>query len=131
MDWIQTANVFQWKRPLYHLLSKNNFYYGLSFILEKQLEQLTNKSKEIFNEFISDKVTNDTNTVDRVESELFNRNEALKVVLLSAFARSGSTYLARLIASPPGSTYWHEPLRFLYEKPNPGLVFSKKNPGVD
>ena len=64
-----------------------------------------------------------------IESELSDRDRALKVIVLSAFARSGSTFLSRLLAAPPASSYWHEPLRYLYEKPAPYRIFGKKKLG--
>jgi len=52
-----------------------------------------------------------------------------KVILLSAFGRSGSSFLADLLTPYPGIHYWHEPLRFLYEKPLDGPIYKKRGPG--
>ncbi len=67
---------------------------------------------ETSSEVQEDQDWNETVLESRIEEELSGRDRALKVIVLAAFARSGSTYLARLLASAPSSSYWHEPLRF-------------------
>ena len=76
-----------------------------------------------------DETRDDEDHLKIIESELSDRDQALKVIVLSAFARSGSTFLSRLLAAPPASSYWHEPLRYLYEKPAPYKIFGRKKSG--
>jgi hypothetical protein len=65
----------------------------------------------------------------RIDDYLSGQDRVIRVIVLASFPRSGSTYLARMLSSAPSSSYWHEPLRYLYEKPFPGTVFYKTKRG--
>ena len=49
-----------------------------------------------------------------------------KVLILSVSPRSGSSYISEILSSPPMTSLWSEPLRFLYEKPPKDVVKSRK-----
>ena len=49
-----------------------------------------------------------------------------KVIVLSVNPRSGSSYLSELLSSPPMTSYWQEPIRFLFEKPPMRLPYLYK-----
>ena len=51
--------------------------------------------------------------IDKLEAQ----ENILSVIILAVSPRSGSTYLAEILASTPLTSLWQEPLRFLYEKP--------------
>ena len=65
-----------------------------------------------------------TNIPPEISEKLENQN-VIKVIILSVNPRSGSTYLSEILAAPPMTSMWQEPLRFLYEHP-PKYTFLKK-----
>jgi hypothetical protein len=60
-----------------------------------------------------------------IRERLDNQN-VVKVVLLSVNPRSGSTYLSEILSSPPMTSLWQEPMRFLYEDPPKTLPASSR-----
>ena len=68
-------------------------------------------------------------------SEKLENSKVLQVLVLAVNPRSGSSYLAEILASTPLTSLWQEPLRFLYEKPpviwyvpNPKINKLRQNP---
>ena len=49
-----------------------------------------------------------------------------KVLILSVCPRSGSSYISEILSSAPMTSFWSEPLRFLYEKPPKDVSKSRK-----
>ncbi len=78
---------------------------------------------------IPDPVQNDSETTTTQEPTMppkmfsadvrdkLTKQKVVKLVLLSVNPRSGSTFLSELLSSPPMTSFWQEPLRFLYEHP--------------
>ena len=60
-------------------------------------------------------------------SEKLEKSKVLQVLVLAVNPRSGSSYLAEILASTPLTSLWQEPLRFLYEKPPVIWYVPKKN----
>ena len=63
------------------------------------------------------KVTSQKDLLDPEVLDKIDSQRVIKVILLAVSPRSGSTYLADILSSPPRTSLWQEPLRFLYEKP--------------
>ena len=52
--------------------------------------------------------------------EKMDKQKVVKVIILSVNPRSGSSYLSEILASPPETSYWQEPLRYV-------LIMNKLN----
>ena len=83
----------------------------------------------LFENDTSEQNLNETILEARLDDYLSGQDRVVKVIVLASFPRSGSTYLSRMLSSAPSSSYYHEPLRYLYEKPIPGTMFHKKRIG--
>ena len=66
-------------------------------------------------------------SVTDLREKLEKESKVLQVIVLAVNPRSGSTYLAEILASTPLTSLWQEPLRFLYEKPPVIWYVAKKN----
>ena len=62
---------------------------------------------------------------EEVRDKLDKLQKITKLIILSVNPRSGSSYVADILSSPPRTSLWQEPLRFLYEKP-PMQIPSRK-----
>ena len=85
-------------------------YVLLSFVFKRE-ELDYDSNAELFNATMSPDVFS-----EEVQLRL-DEQKVTKLIILAVNPRSGSSYIADILSSPPLSSLWQEPLRFLYEKP--------------
>ena len=57
--------------------------------------------------------TSTTTSIPPEILEKMDKQKVVKVIILSVNPRSGSSYLSEILASPPETSYWQEPLRYV------------------